>query len=447
MIFFYRLCWAVLRVFLPLYLSLRCYRGKEDKSRLGERYGLSTIPRPTGDIYWLHCASVGEAVSALALAEAMHKINHSAYIILTSGTVTSAEMIARHIDSNDLSDFIIHQYHPHDHPLWIDRFLDHWRPSLAVMMESEIWPNMIIRSAARGIPTALASARLSLKSLKRWQLFGGSLRGAIFNSLSLVLASDGASAAYFQYLGIRADRLAVCGNLKSAAKPLGFDMDYHHALSQATAGRIVILLASSHGGEEQIFIDALTDLGLEGDGHLAIIAPRHIGRAPAIKSLIAEQFERPERAGQINSRSESRLPNDGLYWLADKMGEMGTLIRLADIVVLGGGFADLGGHNPMEVAALGKGVISGRHTFKNQAAFDALDKTGGLIYTDTAGELADAIAELLASNLRRERHNSGAHLAYRGLDDGAALAAEKLIALTQNQHQHQYQHQGGGGGS
>ncbi len=441
MIIFYRICWAILSALLPLYLSLRCYRGKEDKSRLGERYGRSTIPRPTGDVYWLHCASVGEAVSALTLAEAMHKTSHKlnlgAYILLTSGTVTSAEMVTGYIAKNGLGGFIIHQFSPHDHPVWIDRFLDHWRPSLAVMMESEIWPNMIIRSGARGIPTTLASARLSPKSLKRWQIFGGSLRSAMTDALSLVLATDDVAAAYFQYLGIRADRLAVCGNLKSAAKPLGVDVAYHHALSAAIAGRIVLLLASSHGGEEQIFIDALADLGMKGDGHVAIIAPRHIGRGAAIKRLLAEHGE---EARQTNSRSENGLPNDGLYWLADKMGEMGTLIRLADIVVLGGGFAAMGGHNPMEVAALGKGVISGRHTFKNQAAFDALDKAGGLIYADTAGALADAIAELLASNLRRERHNNGAYLAYRGLNDGAGAAAARLIALTQTPQMH---HQGG----
>ena len=419
----YRLLTSLIRPFLPAYLRWRAWRGKEDPLRIGERYGRAVLPRPRGRVYWLHAASVGESVSALVLATSLLKKsadeNDPATILMTSGTVTSAAMLAER--SAAFGGRLIHQYVPLDIAPWINRFLRHWQPDLAVMVEGDLWPEMIRSTAAQGIPLAMASAQISEKSLRFWTGSGSGMAEQIFPAFDAIFAVDTDHAERFSRLPVKPDAVQVGGSLKAAAMPLADNPEIMQKLNAAANGRRIILLASSHDGDEALFINAL-DMLVPHEA-LAVIAPRHPARAKAILSLLEE------RGISCRRRSEAAWPEatDG-YWLADRIGEMGGLIRAADMIVLGGGFTPLGGHNPMEMAALGKGVISGPQVFKNNVAFDLLAQRDGVIFCNDSHGLREALDLLIASPTRLERLNTGAFNAWKSRAHDADRIADSLIA-------------------
>ena len=424
-LFSYRILWQVIGLILPIILFWRCYKGKEDSTRLGERYGVASLPRPSSAdrLYWLHGVSVGESVSSLVLAMALLKSEPKSHILITSGTVTSQQMLTSRIDDLGLSDRISCQYHPHDKTSWVDRFLDHWRPDALVMMESEIWPNMVTLCHGRGIPVMMASAQMSYKSMRRWSGFARFLAEPVFSTLSMVITTDKEQADRFEHL-IDDDRITIGGSMKAAAPPLPVSRNMVDKITEGAVGRVVVLLASSHDGEDSIFIDAMTAINQSG-GYLGIIAPRHVHRSTGIASILSDNG----MAASLRSRGEFPEPSTKI-WIADAMGEMGSLIEAADIIVLGGGFAKLGGHNPMEMAAFGKGVISGRHIFKNKPIFNLLQNHQGVIFVDNASELGDTITMLSASQTMRESLNSGAATAYNTLTDAAEDTARLIRAKT-----------------
>ena len=418
----YRLLTSLLRPILPAYLRWRAWRGKEDPMRLGERYGKAGLPRPQGRLYWLHAASVGESVSALVLAASLIKESAdekgNVTILITSGTVTSAAMLAERI--NEFGGRLIHQYVPLDIAPWMNRFLNHWQPDLAVMVEGDLWPEMIQSTAARGIPLAMASAQISEKSLRFWTGSASAMARRIFPAFDAIFAVDNDHAERFSRLPVKPAAVQVGGSLKAAAMPLADNHEIIQKLNTAANGRRIILLASSHDGDEEMFINALETL--VPHEALAVIAPRHPARARAILTLLEE------RGMSCRQRSKTEWPEtvDG-YWLADRIGEMGGLIRAADMIVLGGGFTPLGGHNPMEMAALGKGVISGKQVFKNTVAFDLLAQRDGVIFCDDSHGLRQALDLLMASPTRLERLNTGAFNAWKSLAHDADRIASSLI--------------------
>ncbi|MCE2516829.1 MAG: hypothetical protein J4F41_03125 [Alphaproteobacteria bacterium] len=421
----YRLIWLILGMVVPVILRWRARHKKEDLSRRQERYGHASRPRPSsGHLYWLHGASVGETVSSLVLAKAMINANPDAHVLITSGTVTSAKMLEQRIETLGLSARITHQYHPYDHPVWIKRFLDHWRPDLVVMMESEIWPNMVMMSNERRHPVAMASAQISEKSLRYWAGRGHLLARTMFPVFRRIITVDAIQEARFDSLPTRPGTVLVGGSMKAAAPALTDNPELRQQITAAADGRLVVLMASSHDGEEKIFLDAMSAVNQSG-GFMSVIAPRHIVRGAAIRQMVEAEGM---TTGQ-HSRGEPPAPNQQVF-IADMMGEMGGLIRAADIIVLGGAFGNIGGHNPMEMAALDKGVISGPHTFKNTAAFELIDTHGGLITASTSSAVADAITVLAASATLLDKHNHGAAKAYQVLADAAAATAQVLMALT-----------------
>lgn len=422
MLLIYRAFIFLLMPLLPLYLNLRARRGKEHPARLMERRGIATIPRPEGDIFWFHAASVGESISAMVLAGAMAKERPDAYMLITTGTTTSADAVARRASEFGLGGRLIHQFVPLDCRPWVRRFLHNWQPRAAIIVEGDLWPNMLLETAAAGVPLSLASAQISDKSLQFWQGIGSGMAARIFPHFDAVLTVDEDHAARFQQLPVGEGCVQVSGSMKMAAPALPDMPELSRAISDTANGREVIALLSSHPGEETLFIEAAERL--DRDRYLAIIAPRHPQRARAIvKEIEATGNDCP-------MRSAGEWPNlRQPYWLADRMGEMGGLIRAADTIVLGGGFTPLGGHNPMEPAALGKGVISGRNVFKNRVAFDLLASTGGVIFAETAAEIADCIEMLSSSPSKREQHDHGAQNAWRKISTQADTAAARLLAL------------------
>ena len=423
----YRYFWSIFSLFVPLLLAWRSYTGKEVQSRLTERYGIASIPRPEGKLYWLHGISVGEVTSALMLARGLLEAETDAHVLITSGTKTSANILEQRSLALNLSDKIIHQFHPYDHTKWIKRFLKHWQPDLLVITESDIWPNMITITSDSNIKIAMASAQISLKSLKAWTGFFFWLARPVFGCFDAILATDHEQARRFDQLPCKNNIISVGGSMKAAAPPLPDNPALRQTISNTADGRIIVLLASSHKTEENIFIEAVSSID-QTNQILALIAPRHPKRGKSIQKHLHEQdIDAP-------CQSLGQKPGaDTQFWIVDTLGDMGALIRSADIIVLGGGFAPLGGHNPMEMAALGKGVISGKHVQKNATIFDMLRENGGVIFVATENELADAINLLANSSVKHERLNQAAIKTYNEMDKYTSYSAQILLTLLEEE--------------
>ena len=420
--FLYRSLWEIFALIVPALLIWRSYKGKEDSTRLHERYGISKIPRPQNiqRLYWLHGVSVGESVSSLVLGIAILKAEPNSHILITSNTLTSQHMLRNRIKELELESKISIQTQPYDKSKWVNRFLSHWKPDVAVMMESEVWPNLVTLSFHHHIPVLMASAQISDKSIKKWDGFGRYLAEVVFQSFSAIVTIDQDQADRFSKL-IPHQKITVGGSMKAAAPQLPINGEMVDEITKGAAGRTIILLASSHETEEVLFVDAFEAINQSG-AYLGIIAPRHINRTGIIEGLLND-------ANITHSkRSSGRFPDQKTkIWIADAMGEMGSLIKAADLIVLGGGFAKLGGHNPMEMAALGKGVISGPHVFKNTKIFETLLDNRGCIFVDTASALADTLTSLNTSTTQLNGLNHGAVLAYNKLTDAADQTARLVM--------------------
>src|SRR6266571_348635 len=234
----------------PALISRRLRQGKEDPDRVGERRGISKDIRPLGPLIWIHGASVGEVLAAAALIERLRALNIR--ILLTSGTVTSAAIVARRFPAD-----IIHQYVPYDSPRFVGRFLDHWRPSLALFIESDLWPNLILSSAARRLPMVLINGRMSPRSFPRWRRVSGTI-SALLEKFDICLAQSNTDAERFAALGSR--NVVTTGNLKLDLQAPPADNARLERLMAVTRGRPVIVAASTHPGEEEVLLEVHREL-------------------------------------------------------------------------------------------------------------------------------------------------------------------------------------------
>ncbi|WP_442957945.1 3-deoxy-D-manno-octulosonic acid transferase, partial [Phenylobacterium sp.] len=232
-------------------LRRRARRGKEDGARLGERLGRASQPRPPGPLVWLHGVSVGESVSLLPLVEALRAARPDLALLVTSGTRTSADLLARRLPLG-----VLHQYAPVDGPRAVAAFLDHWRPDLALLVESELWPNLILAAQARGTRLALASARMTEKSARGWAR-APAAAARLLAAFDLILPQDEATAGRLAALGARPGPQL---NLKTIGAPLPCDAAELAALKDAWGGRPVVLAASTHPGEEAMVLEAFKPL-------------------------------------------------------------------------------------------------------------------------------------------------------------------------------------------
>ncbi len=360
-------------------LTRRLEAGKEDAGRFAERRGEAGQPRPEGPLIWLHAASVGESLVALSLAEGLIERAAGRQVLITSGTRTSAELIARRAGPN-----LRHQYVPADNPAWVRRFLDHWRPNLAVFTESELWPNLVLETAARGIPLALANARMNEKSLNSWRRWPHSAK-AILSAFTWIGAADARTAEGLSYLMDTA--LDPVGNLKLEA---GLTDPDPQALAEARAAlgdRPVFTAASTHAGEEGVVLAAHVELVKTRPGALLILAPRHPERAGEVAALA-------ERAGlSAVRRSHGALPEPGTQvWIADTLGEMPLWYGLSPVTVVCGSFIEaIGGHNPIEATRAGSAVVTGPFAASFSEVYAAYDAAGARRVVRTPAELAAAI--------------------------------------------------------
>ncbi len=373
----YGLAMGAIAPLAPVVLASRARRGKEDAKRLGERVGRASVARPDGPLVWLHAVSVGESVSLLPLVERIRSERPTLTILVTSGTRTAAEVLGQRLPPG-----AIHQYAPIDTPAAVGRFLAHWRPGAGLFVESELWPNLILAARERGVRLALISARMTQASADGWARAPGAAR-AVLGAFELALPQDAETEARLAALGGH-----VVGrlNLKRHGAALDADPGEVAALRAAIGERPVVLAASTHPGEESL-IAACTLPGRP----LRILAPRHPDRGDEIAAQLSLwRFSVARR-----SRGERPSPGVDIY-LADRLGEMGLLYLVADVVVMGGGFVEtVGGHNPLEAARLGRGVISGPHVTNHAEVYAEMVAVGAAVVVQDPAELARAIAALL----------------------------------------------------
>ena len=384
----YRVATTALEPFAPLLLKHRAARGKEDFDRLNERLARPAIPRPEGPLVWLHGASVGESLSILPLVERLRAERPDVALLITSGTVTSAALLARRLPEG-----VIHQFVPIDTPGGAKRFLGHWRPNLAVFVESELWPNLLLQAKAAGTRLALVSAKLSDKSFDGWRArpFAAHL---LFSGFDLILVQDARAAERFTSLGATVSGEA---DLKFGAAPLPADDAELTRLKTQLGGRLLLLAASTHPGEDEIVLDAFAALP---DRPRLVIVPRHVERGPAI----AEMARARGLAAGLRSADPSATP---AVLVADTLGELGLWFRLADIALVGGSLVPgIGGHNPLEPVRLGCPVVSGPHVENWLTAYAELSAVEGVALADAsvlADRLAAALADPAAGKARAER--------------------------------------------
>lgn len=401
----------------PALLRYRERRGKEDPARLGERLGTPSVARPTGRLVWFHAASVGETNAVLPLFDALRTERPDWRMLLTTGTVTSAELAARRLGPLD-----IHQYMPLDTPDFAARFLDHWRPDLAVFTESEIWPNVILAISERRIPLALVNARLSNRSYARWSR-RPSLARPLFGRFDLVLAQNEKIGRWFSALGSR--RVETAGNLKIDAPPPPRDEAALARLREALAGRPVFVAASTHDGEELILAQAHRSLAGRLAGLCTIIAPRHPDRG----ALLAEQIN--AQGLQVSRRSEGALPvaTTDVY-IADTIGELGTLYSASPVAFLGKSLIPAGGgQNPIEAIRHGATILTGPHWQNFKDAYQALQRHRGMIEVRSADDIASAVLRVMSEPAEAATIRSGALTALNSLSGALARSAKALLPL------------------
>src|SRR4051812_6406521 len=258
-------------------LNRRLKRGKEHPQRMAERRGAAGMARPPGVLVWVHGASVGELVAAMPLIARLRA--RAVNVLVTTGTVTSAALAEKRLPPG-----VIHQFVPLDAPAFVAKFLDHWRPGLALLVESDLWPNIIMGCARRQIPLIIVNGRLSARSFERWRYFPGTIE-ALLSRLDLCLVRTAADAARFGALG--APRVATTGNLKLDVPPLPADEGKLAKLVAAIGGRPVVAAASTHLGEEAAVIETQKRLKSTFAGLLTILVPRHPERGSSIAGAIA----------------------------------------------------------------------------------------------------------------------------------------------------------------
>ncbi len=385
----YRIASWVIEPFMPLVLKPRLSMGKEPAERFQERFGRADKPRPEGSLLWVHAASVGESLSVLPLINRLMDNHTGLNVLITTGTVTSAAILAERLPPR-----AIHQFVPVDTPGAVGRFLDHWRPNAALWVESELWPNLLAALDRRGISRALVNGRMSAGSFARWRYLLGTV-GDMINGFEVCLAQTEADAERFVDLGARKARFV--GDLKAVADLPDAEPQELNRLRTSIGTRPTWIAASTHAGDEAMAYRIHQRLAQDIDNVLTIVVPRHPIRGDEIVA------ELEILGAHVVRRSTGGIAlADTDVFLGDTMGEMGLYLQLGLIVYIGKSILHDGGHNPREPARLGRAVVFGPGMTNFIDAAAALSVSGGAIEVTDEEGLGDAVAGLFADDDKRE---------------------------------------------
>ncbi len=407
--FFYTLLLYLAAPWLLLRLLWRARRQPAYLRDIRERFGHYDEPVPAGPWLWIHAVSVGETRAAEPLVRGLQLQYPQHRILLTHMTPTGRET-----GEALFGDRVVRCYLPYDFPGAVARFLDRYRPLMGVMMETEIWPNLIATGVRRGIPLYLVNARLSARSLRGYQRTGSLARDAL-SGFTTIAAQGEEDAARLRALGARA--IQVTGNVKFDLELPAAQLEQGHALRQQIGARPVILAASTRDGEEAQLLDALQHI--DSARVLLVIVPRHPQRFDAVAALIAERnLHMQRRSAGAAISAETRV------FLGDSMGEMFMYYAACDVVLMGGSFLPYGAHSLIEPCALGRPVIIGPSVFNFAEATEAAVVAGAALRAQDPHEALKQAMQLTADPVRCQRMaeaGTGFTAAHRGAT-GRALA-------------------------
>jgi len=384
MILIYRVISILILPLLFLLFIIRAISKKENFLSFKQKFGIYSIKRPQGEIFWIHAVSVGEAISSFSLVDELLANSDKINILITTTTLTSAEIVSKKISS--YNNKVIHQFLPVDSLIIVNKFLKYWKPKIAVFIESEIWPNFIYQSKKMGILTFLVNARISERSYKRWDLIKSIFGINLFDNFSLIYAQSREDKIRINNL---TKREVLCyGNLKSQSGTLSYNQNDLLLLKEMIKKRKIWLASSTHKGEEEIIISAHKKIKLYFPDILTIIVPRHPSRAHDIISLL--------RGVNYSQRSllQEISPLTEIY-LADTMSELGLFYELCDLAFIGGSLVKVGGHNPFEPIKLKCAVISGNNTFNFSDIYQKLHINKCCKLVENEEDLVRAVIDLI----------------------------------------------------
>lgn len=377
----YLIAGAFIAPFIPLWLAWRAWRGKEDRARLSERMGRTKISRPEGTLVWLHAASVGEAVSVLPLIERLRAQWPHHHVLLTTGTRTSAALMQVRLPKD-----VIHQYVPVDTAAATWQFMRHWRPDIALFVESEFWPNLVKTANTWQCFMAVVNARMSERSFAFWRKYPSFISGML-TCFNVMFAQSDGDKARLEKLG--AKNVFSIGNLKYDAPPLPCDESALLTLKAVLGARPVWLAASTHPGEEAMIAEAHGKLAARFPGLLTIIVPRHPERGVFIAAELQKRF-----TVGMRSRGDGIKPETGIY-IGDTLGELGLFYRLSEIVFMGGSLVKHGGQNPLEPARLACAIVTGPHTHNFSDIYRDLERAKACVRASGPKALTAQLETLL----------------------------------------------------
>ena len=395
----YFLLWFIITPIIPLIFLYRILIGKENYKRINERFGYPLIKRPKKNLIWINAVSLGELRSTIPLIKILLKQNYN--ILLTTVTTTSAshvKTIIKKIDSKN----IIHQFSPIDHPLSNKIFLNHWNPCCLILIESEIWPNLINISYKKGIPLVLLQGRITERSYKRW-LYVKSLSVLIFNKFCLIISQDIINGQRFEKLGATNVKKGI--NLKNAVPAPFMDKIKEKSLISNINNRKVLLFASIHNNiENEAAITAHIKVKKYAKNLLTIIVPRHPEMADQILSL-SKKYDLDTKIRSY----DQHINNSTDIYIADTIGELGSFFKIADICFMGGTLSNKGGHNLIEPAIEKCAIIYGPDVSNHQDISDILIKNNAAIQIKNIKELYTEIIKLYQNEENIKKFSDLAH--------------------------------------
>lgn len=364
------------------YVNKRKQIGKEDVNRFNERVGKPIKERPEGKLFWLHGASVGESVSMLPLINKILETYPDAHVMVTTGTVTSADVMQKRLPER-----AFHQFIPIDNPVFTNRFVKHWHPDVALWFESEFWPAVLSSIKRRNIPLILINGRISNKTFKRWQQFDFVCK-ELLSCFSLCLGQSEEDAYRLRVLG--APETVCLGNLKYAGLPLPIDEKSREDMLKQIGKRPFWLASSTHEDEEVRLSKLHKRLKEKFPDLLLIIAPRHPNRG----EQIVEDIQKLGLSAALRSKQEKITPKTDVY-VANTIGEMGLWYDLAKIVFIGGSLIPHGGQNFIEPSRVRDAVIVGPHMHNFTDAMNRAKKADAVMQVNDTAEMEELLTELL----------------------------------------------------
>ena len=395
-LFLYRLGFVLITPFLVVWFWVRRLKGKESKTRFCERLGYPKMKRPEGKLIWMHGASVGECLSMMPLINKLLELDKDLHIMVTSGTVTSADLMAKRLPER-----AFHQFIPIDSPWGARHFVRHFHADAVLWFESDFWPNLLASIHAAKIPLVLLNGRISDKSFERWQKAKWFIQPLLKN-FTLTLGQSPENARRLQVLG--SPMIDCVGNIKYAAPPSPYDEKELMKLLSQIGDRPCWCGASTHHNEEEKMAAVHQKIKEIFPNLLTICVPRHPHRADDIEKMFVKNGLKVSR----RSRGEN-IDLDTNVYLADTIGEMGLLYRLAPVVFVGGSLIPFGGQNMLEPMSLSRAVIIGPYAFNFKEIVQSAKEMGALIEVPDEQGLAAAVQELLSNPIKRKELSDLGH--------------------------------------